>query len=138
MEWKIIQDGLPPKGKRVLCVTDTGYMEIGFQLNCKMYRGVSSTEFSESGYRITHWMELPSLPNKNNTMETKKTKPSIHGDHWKEAELWWNTLTPKGKAVEVCIYNDISTEHAEFIDYEVSDLAIENFYTNKNYNEYEK
>ena len=71
-------------------------------------------------------------------METKNTMSKIASKYWKEAELWWNTLTPKGKAVEVCIYNDISTEHAEFIDYEVSDKAIIDFYTNKNYNEYEK
>jgi hypothetical protein len=62
------------------------------------------------------------------------TEPKIHGKYWYKAKEWWNTLTPKGKAIEICIFNDIGIDHAMFMDdFEVSDIMVEDCYKAKNY-----
>ena len=64
----------------------------------------------------------------------RETEPKIHGKYWREAKAWWDTLTRKGKAIEICLFNDISPDHALFMsDVEVSDMMIEDYYKAKNY-----
>ena len=81
MEWININVALPPLGHKVLCLTEN--IHNGEHATDILYRGLVSKNFhsniaipmwfipddidisfNEDLFRITHWMELPPLPNK--------------------------------------------------------------------------
>lgn len=55
---------LPPNGKRVLCLTESGYMAVGYILNYTFERDSDCNPFYLSGYNVTHYMPLPQPPQK--------------------------------------------------------------------------
>ena len=62
MEWIKLKDSLPEEGERVLCIAESGYMAIGFNLHNKMLRDTGCEEFNKVGYTLTHWQTLPKAP----------------------------------------------------------------------------
>jgi len=62
MEWIKLIDCLPIEGERVLCVTTSGNMQIGFNLHEEMYRDGDCNLFKKKGYTVEFWQTLPKAP----------------------------------------------------------------------------
>jgi len=63
-QWVKIEEGgkMPGEGERVLCLTSSGLMSVGFFYKGVWERNDVSKSFAEHGYTITHWMPLPTPP----------------------------------------------------------------------------
>lgn len=61
MEWISVKDKLPLLYDRVLCLYETGTMEVSFRVSKK---GFCYEEFKTTG-KVTHWMPLPEPPKEN-------------------------------------------------------------------------
>src|SRR5688572_20733974 len=64
-EWISVETGnLPAQGERVLVYCDSGLIEKGYRIGGLWERDWAGMTFHEAGYTVTHWMPLPSPPNK--------------------------------------------------------------------------
>jgi len=63
MKWIKLIDSLPKEGERVLCITTSGNIQVGFKLHKKMYRDADFSTFEEKGYTVEYWQTLPKAPN---------------------------------------------------------------------------
>ena len=57
MEWISVKDRLPEDYQRVLCLFESGTMEVSFRASVK---GFCYEGFKQTG-KVTHWIPLPLL-----------------------------------------------------------------------------
>ena len=58
MEWISVKDRMPEDYQRVLCLFESGTMEVSFRASVK---GFCYEGFKQTG-KVTHWIPLPEPP----------------------------------------------------------------------------
>jgi len=64
--WVSVDDGLPLTGKRVLCITTSGFISVGYNYRDVWEMNDCGESFASRGYTVTHWHPIPTPPNVNN------------------------------------------------------------------------
>jgi len=64
--WVSVEEGLPLTGKRVLCITTSGFISVGYNYRDVWEMNDCGESFASRGYTVTHWHPIPAPPNVNN------------------------------------------------------------------------
>lgn len=102
MEWISVKDRMPEDYQRVLCLFESGTMEVSFRASVK---GFCYEGFKQTG-KVTHWMPLPKKPKGTSMERITSNRPWAEAQKNLSNEMGYSHIWTRLNAIEDILGED--------------------------------